>query len=452
MILLQLTAGCALNSPEIQPTPATIPTTVNDALVAPYPRDLQTDTSTIITISPTITPTILSLSTDIPINTQADDTIPSCQNSDAPSPYTELNEMEGFIFYTRFDKKEWYTLGGNPIQSKNVDLPTVSIDSFALSQNRQWLLAYSYQPESHPANSHYPVLLISPDGKGIAKEIDLSSMDTVVHDLASTFSFQYWVLEWVNNEIVKVNAAYGESSDGAAPLYMYGQVNIFQGTWFDVSFLSSVQKEPFSWTVISPDLSRLLFLNVSNDLVLWDVENQTELWAESAGISNQTPPIAYWSSDNLKVALWTRSNPMDIQILSRDGKNYTKVVKPIYTMPSQEFIPTRGHFQWSPNGQLLAISGIILDNNSGSKHSMIYVYDVEHEEYIYRCPLGDIDIHSFASDILWSPDGRFIVPEYSASKRTPFRLYDLRNNTIFQLNEAGYGAVAWLEQIPGSWK
>jgi WD40 repeat protein len=407
-------------------------------------------------IPPTITPAVSPAPTESPepaaTFSQADEAIPTCQNGEQPAPFDSLQGIDGIFFFTNLDRTHLFAFSGRPPQFRPVTLQDAEIDSYAFSKDGKWLLAYSHWPEGiPPAFTQFPILLISKDGRAKSKVIDLTGMTEFIHgEGAETYFPQTWDFEWVNSQIVKISVGYGETR----PIeYLFGYLDIFQGVWWEEPFQNLSGRKVYEWTDIPPDLSRMLYLDQNFDLVLWDIGQHKELWREPSGNSGPRPS-ARWTPDSRKVAFWTTANREDIQLLTRDGESYTRVRKLIYPLESQtlSFGPSYS-YRWSPDSRLLAISGIIEDNQGPTETPVLYVYDPDREEYVFRCLEGDPGENVYFSGFSWSPNGDFLISERIVQiDTTPFRLYDLKNKTVYQFEEELYSAVGWVEDFSVNWK
>jgi len=399
-------------------------------------------------VSTTSTLAVTSVATPISdaVLSQKEESIPSCENYETPPYISSLAGVDGVIYYGNADFSQWFMLTGTPAESRSIRLPNEEVDSFSISENEEWLIAYSHVPMASNGGNQYPYYLISKAGEVFEHQLDITDMMTSARQNLATAIFQNWSLDWTTDGIIKVRVAYGESPQAIIPLFVYQYYDIEQHYWLQDPIQSLPGRESYQWVDLSPDLTRTLFLTETFDFVLWDAENNKELWTSFLGTS-QIPPYATWSSDGQKVAFWTDGYPNSIQLLDREGNSYQELQNPAYQEAAKEFRPYRGFFAWSPDNRYLAISGFIDDRSTGLRTAMLYVYDAQEAQYIYRCPLGDTGERTVSSDILWSPDGRYIVTKFPQSPTVPFRIYDLKKREVFQIEPAGFAAVAWVRNF-----
>lgn len=387
-----------------------------------------------------------------PVNGKDGALIPVCNNSNTPSPLSDVDVIEGDIIYRNHKNTEWFLLAGKPPFVQTINPLRNGTDSVKFSENGNWMLMYSQVPNSTGLENQYPIWLISADGKEREVLIDISFMVSIEKDqLCSTCHFLGWTIAWQNEKIIRVRASFGESAEYLYPDYIYGDFDIEQEVWWEGPVKKIANRTDYDWYDYSTDFSRMLFTAKNLDFVLWDVEAEKELWKMPAG-SNQLPPYAAWSFKNNWVAFWTDNKPLDIQLLSRDGSYYEVVPKPFYEDSSLQFAAYRGFFEWAPDREQLAISGRIMDSQGYSIQTMLYIYDVDLKKYVYSCPMGDVNEGTISSSVIWSPDGNYILPEIYQSKTTPFNLYDIENSIVYQILPPGYAGVAWLKSFPDRWR
>lgn len=385
-------------------------------------------------------------------NSVLDESIPVCTNSDQPISISQLAQIPGDIVYRSHEGKNWYLLSGQPLKTETINPLKEGMDSIAFSKNGNWMLAYSASPMDIGEENKYPVWLISKEGEANKVVLDISHLTSIEKDqICSTCHLLNWYFSWVNEDIVRVRAAYGESSNRIIPDFIFGYYDFRNRAWKDQFPRHLPNRLEYDWFDYSPDLSRSLYTTRDFEIALWDNEQQKELWKIASG-TNQLPPYAGWSSDNQMVAFWTDNLPEDVQLISRDGKYYEVIRKPNYENPALRFVPYRGFFEWAPDGQRLAISGRIVDQQFNVIQTILYIFDVKSGKYVYQCPFGDKDEHTISSNILWSPDGELIIPEVSQSRTTPLNLFDIKNNIVYRIQPPGYAGVVWLEDFPAAWK
>ena len=447
-LLLMVSCTHPSNQEPVSPYPSTVtPTIVMSATLSSRQETQEITKESVLKASTLAVNRVATPTSDI-VPPQKEEFIPSCENYETPPHISSLVGVKGLIYYGNPDLHQWFVLTGTPAESTSIRLPNKKVDSFSISEDEKWLLAYSRVPASDNGVNQYPYYLVSRAGEVFEHKLDLTDMLASASQNIDPAIFHYWTLEWLTNGIIRVRISYGESPKPKQifPPFVYGYYDIEQDSWLKDPIQSLPGRKSYGWVDLSPDLTRMLYLDKTSDFVLWDVENNKKLWTRFLG-SDQMPPYATWSWNGQKVAFWTEWYPQNIQLLDREGNSYQVLQNPIYPDAAKEFWPYRGFFAWSPDSRYLAMSGYIDDGSTGLHTAMLYVYDVQKAEYIYRCPLGDTGKRTVSSNILWSPDGRYIVTKFLQSPTVPFRMYDLKELQVYQIKPAGFAAVDWVRNF-----
>lgn len=331
------------------------------------------------------------------------------------------------------------------------------MNSVAFSKDGKQFLTYTksnYDTFSSRLNTitdKNQVYLISSDETKREITIDLAEMIAAYKDRFSFLAtFLDWDIEWFSPQILRIILLYGEVG-GELPSSFVGYYDISLEKWWIAPIENLTPAQGNDWTNISPDLTFALYIDDNFTVFLWDMLKKEIVWTGGQEPYVRFAPSAVWSPDNQGVAFHTQDQYKNIQIISRDGQQYRMTKKIRYASPKLEFIPGQKQFAWSPAGRYLAIAGTIQDSQTNLGKSILYVYDTGKDSFIYKCPMGSKDKNwNTASNILWSPDGNYIVPTTPEAREIPFRLYDLRTKKVYQIQSPGYFAVAWLSEFP--WK
>jgi WD40 repeat protein len=121
-------------------------------------------------------------------------------------------------------------------------------------------------------------------------------------------------------------------------------------------------------------------------------------------------------------------------LISRDG-----VVNQIAdaTYPSSEF--SVYDISWSPDGRYL----VVMDSHDVPT---LYLFDLESDSYVYRCPLPGINSPVVRS--IWSPDSAWIA--FSTKLSSPLFILNVHTGEVIKLLEDGM-AAGWSNQFPITW-
>lgn len=423
-----------------------------DATVATMALPKSTPSMMVTISSPTATflPTATIVSTSTGHNPQVEETVPVCLNGEKPASMADLPDIPGIIFYTDEQRAHLFALSNHQVQTVKLTLPDPDINNFTFSKNNRYILAYQYNPEEIQESQKYPVWVISNQGEMSQIDLDMSMMNKVaIKTFTSLVSLQRWTFAWVNDDIVKVTAEYGETKEGGNGNYLYDFYDFSAGNWWKNSLQNLPGRLPYRWIDLAPDGSHLLFVDETFNLKNWDIDHKRSIWTKAIMPFIQLPPESQWSNDS-KAVIYTAIPDNNLNLLFVDEGKHTTIRELVFSSSHKNFVPY--NFRWSPDNRLLAISGTIYDDQDNSQKTMVYLYDTETGQYIYRCPLGETGPWSNGMDILWSPDGNYIVPLASFDDKIPFRLYDLKSKLVYQIAEAGIAAFGWTDQFPTKWK
>ena len=113
-----------------------------------------------------------------------------------------------------------------------------------------------------------------------------------------------------------------------------------------------------------------------------------------------------WSSDSSKTVYMSIVDRI-VFLVSREGDIGKRIAELRSTNPSITY--TVSGIDISPSGHLLALTVNKNDHSDNLYAPMLYIYDLDNEEYIYRCPIYGADTGA-PWGVYWSPDGNYIVP------------------------------------------
>ncbi len=314
--------------------------TLTPVFTAPLPSLTRSPTVFIPSITPTIPPPIVTqMPTASSPNPQAEESIPACQNGEDPKSIADLTNLPGTILYTNKTRDRLFTLHGHPAQSIEMRLPAPGINQFAFSKNNTWFLAYAYNPREIQNSGRYPVWLISKEGEMSEIDLDMSAMNlAAVHMFSDLVSLQRWNFAWVNDQIVRVVAEYGERPEGGFGNNLYGFYDISTRTWWEKPLQNLPDRLPFSWIDASPDLSYLFYVDKGFDLVDWSLNQQRSVWRESIGPFMQIPPFSRWSNDSQTVMFNTPSEHGKLFLLMEGGGNQRSVRELIFSSSQKQVV------------------------------------------------------------------------------------------------------------------
>lgn len=445
VILLFILSSCTSQSTEQNLEKST----PSDAAIGQRPTFIMqslTNTPTTVPIDPTKTP-----DQKLPDPLQVEETIPSCLNDQTPYPFSDLKEIPGVIVYSNNERDQWFTLSGSPPVSVAVNMPSMQVNSLALPSKGQTILAYSIVPEK--LDTHRAAFLLKPSSSP-AKPVEVDMVEMVKYyedELGAGFApFQTWSIRWVNENIILIDATFSETATSSFHLHQYRLYDIVDFVWRDDLTQELPQRQLYQWLDISPDLKSVLYVDKQYDLVLWDLEEHKKVWSDHVSSSiDQSPLVSVWSPDSQYIALVFGNFT---KIISRDGDIVQTILDPIFQNADETYLYNRS-LSWSPNSNLLAISGVVHYDDE-TIQSMFYIFDISEQIYTFRCPFQDkaADLREPQTSVIWSSDGNYILPSNPRYITVPFRLYGLRDKTVYQISENDERVIGWFGQFPEMWK
>lgn len=242
------------------------------------------------------------------------------------------------------------------------------------------------------------------------------------------------------DEIILFNP-FTEQQQRLEPSFTYPKTS-FIDKWWGLLGLSAVY---------DPTLTRVVYLEDNDTMVLWDMENEQELWrfVEPTLIRVQTPT---WSPKGKYLVIVdllgeenffgpTEENSFQIVVVNRAGEALWKSTDyPYYG----EWSSLMGSFTWSPDERYLSFTWEGPDNGD----PQTYLLDTVHWEVLDYCLPG-------GPPIIWSPDSnRFIkIDRFAPASDDSVDTYenilvDLENEVIYELGEMTVRPVAWMRTGP----
>lgn len=407
-----------------------IPNPVSSTLTLP------TITSAPISVTQTMTTTVANTVTPL----QMDEMIPSCLNDGVPLSLPEDFGLDDSIVYQDSDLTGLYSVGGEPLVFSSLPVSeTQKYENMGFSPDGYWL-AYSPERENFEDTFENPIIiLLASDGTVIEHTVDISSFTSHVPDLARLIA---WRGNWINNELLYIGLLYqfpeGDTYIGS----LYGILDPFQGIWLDAPLSNLDLSTPIGY---SPDMTRVLY-PTDEGMVLWDLNQQRQIWTDSRGFSVAPPgPMYDWSADSV-IAGYMSYLDRKVILISRDGE-FLEEIPEILSINSSMRYPING-FSFSPDGLSVALTVNRYDQEAEIGTSMLYIYNITQKQYTYRCPFFGYPI-SPPERMFWSPDGNYIIPD-TQFWPMPLLVFDFRTGKVFELaEEAGTGGVS--DQFPAVW-
>lgn len=407
-LLLLIITGCAnIGVPEATPTFNGLAATSRPSPQPPISSPFTT-TSTVAR-TPEATPT----ATDGPV---------MCTNGENPSPIEPEAGLPGVLGLVKqvapgienpqdLADIQGLLVGGQPLRERMLFESMGDIEHLiGFSPNRQW---FAYQTGSVTKNESPSVHLISAQGEIITRT-PISLLPPRVGTTIGAWSDA----RWISNEYLLVALHNPDPEKGYYRRYMLAILNPFTGEWHQ-EFLDQLpdRRKEFqeSEVYFSPDMTRVVYVAhyenpYREDLVLWDLEQQRELWRRTSfthdGVISSLLRFGDlngaigWSPDSSRFFFTDTEavrgeSQFTSYLLGRDGGQEQTV----NASAPQEGAITTG--VWSPDGRYIAYVNV---------DSQIMLYDPASDRTIKVCT-GLQDPINFPErpELMWSFDSTYLV-------------------------------------------
>lgn len=193
------------------------------------------------------------------------------------------------------------------------------------------------------------------------------------------------------------------------------------------------------WGVFDSQLSRLLYLQDDETLLLWDVDNQRVLATLDPRIPSYLPmDMPKWSLDNAQIVFAfpaenaSEKNQEELFSLSREGQ-----LTQLTHLTDYFQIVEIGNFEWSPDNRYIAFMFTGQD-----MVEQLAVYDFATGEVRSYCNLSGIT--GFNTKPIWSPSGdQFMFMRLEADQES--------YSTILVDITRDYAALLAEDYVPAAW-
>lgn len=305
-----------------------------------------------------------------------------------------------------------------------------------LSKDGKTLLIYYHEGEE---NGKEEMFLLTYEGKVTAIEFSLPQ------DIPPGFSSPSWrPTKWVNGEYVQgylFDKEMMDDSDWEVRLY-----NPYQEEWKSLSdYSANIDQYTNTGFSISPDLTRVLYVNEEIELVLFDLETEKTLWTYQN--YDGYHPIGQTSS--LSGAVW-----------SNDGEHLAIEVTAMRDTPAIFILNKNGEVEYSLSFGILQVS-----LRWSADDSLLWFYE-------YRCSTEPLDLDcdtvvvirsidmkngllndNFALNLDKIPPVNIGVDGWAISPDGRFQAISLYNNsTMYAYEPFGDGIIVFNIADPQLWQ
>lgn len=364
-------------------------------------------------------------------------TIPICKGKGEILTAPDGFGIDGTIIYFPLDRLEGiYTIGGTPIKKSKIVDQTETNSVFGFSPDGHWLI-YSPVPRDVLANSDFnwevvELILLSDTKEQIHYKVDIRKFVEELPSEAISDGFVSGFTGWINNQLMYINllarTSYKLENTGFF-VFRPKVLDPFSGEW-ENGMVNNLPEKGITNFSFSADLTRVLYYVPPGKLVLWDLENNKELWIKDDVFSPFS--IMEWAPDNSMAVIVNKSRTVSddsrISIVNRDGKVHWIEVKAKY--PSTDFSPL--YVAWSPNSRYIAMS---------NDDSQIYIYDANKGSFLYMCPIP------YSRNLTWSPDSKYIA---MGDQKAPLNLLNIETEQVIELLTYG-SPLGWSATFPVDW-
>lgn len=325
----------------------------------------------------------------------------NCQNGISPTPIKQDFKFPGDLLFMKRDTSEILAFNGETHELASIYRP--QSDGFydiSLSQDGKKLIIFYQKPSDRKTLF---IIILSNRGIVETKNIPLPIGEQIQGKASAWLSGG-----WVNNNYLQGILYDRENPEDK--LWEPWLLNLEQLEWKSLSSINNtldpVENSGFS---ISPDLTRVLYVNKQYQLVLYDLIQNEAIWTYS-GYDGLNPFVhspgladATWSEDGKMLATTISNNANQNQpgilILDQSGRILHLI----------DFGTGQFGLSWSNNKKFLSFWGnqsTGLTTASGSR-SVIRVMDMEYGLVRDLCMLSENLVPW--RGVFWSPDQQFLA-------------------------------------------
>lgn len=249
------------------------------------------------------------------------DSFIDCNNGMQPTPIEQEFKLPGELLFLKRDRSEILSWNGETHEFSSVlSLPDDgSHDVSPLSQDGKTLVI-SHRDSSDA--EYLSIILLSNRGSTEHRKALLPTLES-----NRNINISWSSVDWANDSYLQ-GVLYEEGNTGDE-LWESWLLNPYQPEWKSLSgIVEGLNQAKESGFLISPDLTRVLYVNSQYQLILYDLTQNKTLWENNnfdgvvPGLTSPNLSDAIWSKDGEFLALPTTSenNTPAILILAQDGK------------------------------------------------------------------------------------------------------------------------------------
>jgi len=348
-----------------------------------------------------------------------------CSNQALPAKFSREFGIQGSLILVD-ETNKILLASGTPINYS--ELPITSdqiIESLGFNQDGN-IFAYSSLPVNTDQGKFASVIhLVSREGSLYEQQLNLSKFEHQIPDGMTLIGIRGQGNKWINNDFIHLHILY-QNEEGMKRIYYYDALlNPKRNLWMEDTYYEIPDNRAFQDVSFSPDLTRALFAD-REGITLADLKGKKDQWEfEHKLFNSMIGPIYSWRLDSSQAIFSTQDEEYQaFYILDRDGKNINKVMPP--AIINSDWNYSIIDFEWSPDGNSIAISAKVTNSIDSMSYSMLFIYDLSLKNYTYQCQLENFITSPLIS---WSPDNRYVVP-YLPGTLSPLVLYDTKGSLM----------------------
>jgi hypothetical protein len=329
----------------------------------------------------------------------------NCNNGTSPTPIEQNFKFPGDLLFMRSDGSELLAFNGETHEWTSV-LHMPSGGDYAvspLSRDGKTLVISYKEPSELETLS---IMLLSYRGSIEYKKANLPSLEANRNKAHSWFP-----VHWINSDYLQ-----GVLSEEVIPgerLWESWLLNPYQSEWKSLPRINNnLDQAEGSGFSISPDLTRVLYVNNEYHLILYDLNQNKVLWEYSdydgviPQLTSPTLSNAIWSKNGALLALPVADKDREPGILILD--NNGKIINSI------SFGNYQHGFSWAEDGQLVAFYEDRCSTIDCMDRVRPVIRIIDMRDGLLRdlCSLGEDIVPTqgtYSGRLIWSPDQQFLT-------------------------------------------
>ncbi len=348
--------------------------------------------------------------------------------------------FEGSIIYWDSAEREYFTLGGMPLE-RNPFMISEEYSIIGFSNSGSHIAFNNFSTNSMEIFDVYGTRWqISPTFENLGLKLE----PTIDHYL-----FDY--VSWLGDSALFVQVY--PVGDGEQHRPYPAILDIKSGDWIDLWITTLPASIPTYVAIPSPNLQYFAYLDA--DLSVWSVKDASRIWA-----SHDYDHSIYFAQGHgiLRLLLWAPTSKMfaytshdsarqkydrawtnDVYLVELRGDKESRI-----TNLSDYPAIVSSLLAWSPDGRYLALNASTGTQGYSSFHLYLLIYDTFKQDYAYSCYIPDAE---YISALVWSHSSDSFVFYTSCNNfecPKPLRYGEVTSGIMYTLEEdIGHLGQGW---------